>query len=257
MHEVAGQIDIDSRAINAGTLAAHGAEFTEEAEHITHWFAGLQGLAQSVTAAGGVADDGIDIERTKRSPVLIAKRFDAIKSGMFLESTAAALALRDGDLHVVLDEHTHRGEVDLAEHGFHQASGEKSHTRTGGAMSLHEFLGIRSGALQSRRTAREQKAMQAEAGTAQKSSRKQGEIEQHRVCDRCRGESERELGFEAMRGDVFMTNMLEDFTIRHRRWTGRLAGETTDTLGRVKVRPLILRQSSCCFLTPQTQTTTR
>jgi hypothetical protein len=53
-------------------LAAHRAEFTEEAEHIAHLFVGLQCLAQSVTAAGRVADDGINIERAKRSPVLCA-----------------------------------------------------------------------------------------------------------------------------------------------------------------------------------------
>jgi hypothetical protein len=65
---------------------------------------------------------------------------------VLLERTAATLALRDDNLDIVLDEHTHRSEVDLAEHGFHQTTGEKSHTRTGGPMSLHEFLCIRGGA---------------------------------------------------------------------------------------------------------------
>jgi hypothetical protein len=241
MHEVAGQIDIDSRAIIAGTLAAHGAEFTEEAEHITHLLVGLQCLAQSVTAAGRVADDGIDIERSKSPPVLITKRFDTIKSGMLLERAAAALAIRDNDLHVVLDEHAHRGEVDFSEHGFHQTTGEKSHTLTGGAMSLHEFVCIRGSAFQSRRTTREKKTMHAEPRTAQESGWQHGEIEQNRPGDRCGCQSKRELWFEAMRGDVLVTNMFEDFTIRHCRWTGRFTGETTHTLSGVKIRPLVLR----------------
>jgi hypothetical protein len=257
MHEVAGQIHIDSRAIIAGTLATHGAEFTEETKHIAHLFVGLQCLAQCIAAAGRVADDGIDIERAKRSPVLFAQRFDTIKSGMLLERAAAALALRNDDLHVVLNEHTNGGEVDLAEHGFHQATREKSHTWAGGTMPLHEFLCIRSGAFQSRRTAREKKAMHTEARAAQESGRQQGEIEQDRTRDRCRCQSERELWFEAMRCDVLMANVLEDFAIRHRCRAGSFTGEATDTLRGVKVRPLVLRQPSCRFLTPQTQSPTR
>jgi hypothetical protein len=124
-------------------------------------------------------------------------------------------------------------------------------------MSLHEFLGKRGGAFQSRRTTREKKTMHAEARASQESGRKQGEIEQDRTRDRRRRQSERELWFEAMRCDVLVTNMLEDITIRHRRRAGRLTGETTHTFSGVKVRPLILRQSSCRFLTPQTQSPTR
>jgi hypothetical protein len=108
-------------------------------------------------------------------------------------------------------------------------------------MPLHEFIGIRGGAFQSRRTTREKKTMHAEARASQESGRKQGEIEQDRTRDRRRRQSERELWFEAMRGDVLMTNMLEDFTIRHCRWTGRFTGETTHTLSGVKIRPLVLR----------------
>jgi len=257
MHEMAGQIHIDSRAIIAGTLPAHGAEIAEEAEHIAHLFAGLQGFAQSVTAARRIADDGIDIERAKRSPVLLAKGFDTIEPGVLLERTAAALAFWNEDLAVVFKEHAHGGEVDLAKHGFHQATREKGHTRAGGAMSLHKFIGVHRGAFQSCRTAREKKAMHAKARASQESCGQHGEIEQHRLRDRCGCQSEREFWFEAMRGDVFMTNMLEDFSIRHRRWTSSFTGETTDTFSGVKVRPLILRQSSCRFLTPQAQSSTR
>jgi hypothetical protein len=99
--------------------------------------------------------------------------------------------------------------------------------------------------------------MHAEPSASQEPCRQHGEIEQHRMRDRRRCESERELWFEAMRCDVFMTNMLEDLTIRHRRGTGRFAGETTDTFSGVKVRPLVLLQSSRRFLTPKAQTTTR
>jgi hypothetical protein len=105
--------------------------------------------------------------------------------------------------------------------------------------------------------AREKKTMHAEPRASQEPRWQHGEIEQHRARYRCGCQSKRKLWLEAMRSDVLMTNMLEDLTIRHRRGAGRFTGEATHTFSGVKVRPFILRQSSCRFLTPQTQSPTR
>ena len=99
--------------------------------------------------------------------------------------------------------------------------------------------------------------MHLEARAAQKSGRQQGEIEQGGMRHSHGRKTQLQLRREAMRGDVLVTNAFEDLTIRHRRRTGRLTGETTDTFCGVKIRPLILGQSSRRFLTPQPQTTTR
>ena len=99
--------------------------------------------------------------------------------------------------------------------------------------------------------------MQAKARAAQESCGKQGEIEQGGMCHSHSRKTQLQLRREAMRGHVLMANAFEDFSIRHCRRAGGFTGETTHALGRVKVCPLILRQSSRRFFTPQTQSSAR
>jgi ABC-type uncharacterized transport system ATPase subunit len=73
----------------------------------------------------------------------------------------------------------------------------------------------------------------------------------------CGGQAELELGLEALRRDILVANVLEDLAIGNGGRTGGFAGQATDTLGGVKVRPLVLSQPSRGLLAPQTQPTAR
>ena len=176
---------------------------------------------------------------------------------MLLKRAATALPCRDDDLHIVFNEHTHRGEVDLAKHRLHQATGEESHTRTGGAMPLHEFVCIRGGALQNGRAALKKKPVHRQSETAQQSRGQQGKIEQSLIRNGDGSEAQRPLRREAMRGNVLMTDALEDFAIRHIGRAGGFTSKAANTLRRVKICPLILRQAPRRLLAPQAQATAR
>jgi hypothetical protein len=170
---------------------------------------------------------------------------------MFLKRSATTLVERDEDLDIVFNEHADGGKVDLPKHGLHQAAGEEGDSRAGGTPLAHEFGGIGGAALQDWGPAREKETVKAETGLPQDPAGEQGQVEQGRDGHGGRGETKRHLWLGAMGDDVLVPDPLEDLPIRHRGRTGGLTREASDAFLGVKIGPLVWREATGRFLTPQ------